>query len=90
MLDGLGEAAIGTFVEFENAVEREISKKPTQGGEIHPLTRYVMNYVKLLVDYSDTLNGLLEKLESDTEYGSSAADNGDNLSWRMLHHWPGG
>ncbi|KAH0686898.1 hypothetical protein KY290_018490 [Solanum tuberosum] len=79
VLDGLGEAAIGTFVEFENAVEREISKKPTQGGEIHPLTRYVMNYVKLLVDYSDTLNGLLEKLESYMEHDSSATDNGDNL-----------
>lgn len=79
VLDGLGEAAIGTFVEFENAVQREASKKPTQGGEIHPLTRYVMNYVKLLVDYSDTLNGLLEKLESGMEPDSSRIDNGDNL-----------
>ncbi|XP_060204464.1 exocyst complex component EXO70B1 [Lycium barbarum] len=78
VLDGLGEAAIGTFVEFENAVQREASKKPTQGGEIHPLTRYVMNYVKLLVDYSDTLNGLLEKLERGMEPDSSRNDNGDN------------
>ncbi|KAK4362574.1 hypothetical protein RND71_017815 [Anisodus tanguticus] len=78
VLDGLGEAAIGTFVEFENAVQREASKKPTQGGEIHPLTRYVINYVKLLVDYSDTLNGLLEKLESGMEPYSSRTDHGDN------------
>ncbi|KAF5203360.1 Exocyst complex component exo70b1 [Thalictrum thalictroides] len=60
ILKGLGEAAKGTFVEFENAVQSETSRKPIQGGEIHPLTRYVMNYVKLLVDYSDTLNLLLE------------------------------
>lgn len=79
VLDRLGKAAIGTFVEFENAVQREASKKPTQGGEIHPLTRYVMNYVKLLVDYSDTLNGLLEKLECGMEPDSSRVDHGDNL-----------
>ncbi|KAL3818567.1 hypothetical protein ACJIZ3_004472 [Penstemon smallii] len=66
VLDWLGEAAIGTFVEFENAVQGEASRKPIQNGEIHPLARYVMNYVKLLVDYSDTLNSLLgnEKVES--------------------------
>ncbi|KAL3520216.1 hypothetical protein ACH5RR_018365 [Cinchona calisaya] len=63
VLDGLGEAAIGTFVEFENAVQGETSRRPIQNGEIHPLTRYVMNYVKLLVDYSDTLNALLENME---------------------------
>ncbi|KAM7254191.1 hypothetical protein ACFE04_031873 [Oxalis oulophora] len=63
----LGEAAKGTFVEFENNVKSEISKKPMANGEIHPLTRYVMNYVKLLVDYSETLNNLLEgdEIESD-------------------------
>ncbi|XP_068665996.1 exocyst complex component EXO70B1-like [Aristolochia californica] len=58
ILSALGEAAMGTFTEFENAVHRETSSR-SQGGEIHPLTRYVMNYVKLLVDYSNTLNHLL-------------------------------
>ncbi|KAG6385963.1 hypothetical protein SASPL_154846 [Salvia splendens] len=66
VLDGLGEAAIGTFVEFENAVQGESSRKPIQNGEIHPLARYVMNYAKLLVDYSNTLNLLLENLEAET------------------------
>ncbi|CAH9112830.1 unnamed protein product [Cuscuta europaea] len=71
VLDGLGEAAIGTFVEFENAVKGEASKTPIQGGEIHPLTRYVMNYVKLLVDYSNTINELLHNVESGLESESS-------------------
>ncbi|XP_073059940.1 exocyst complex component EXO70B1-like [Primulina eburnea] len=66
VLDALGEAAIGTFVEFENAVQGEASRKPMQNGEIHPLTRYVMNYTKLLVDYSDTLNSLLETVEDNS------------------------
>lgn len=66
VLDGLGEAAIGTFVEFENAVQGESSRKPMQNGETHPLARYVMNYAKLLVDYSDTLNSLLENVEVES------------------------
>ncbi|XP_058093220.1 exocyst complex component EXO70B1 [Magnolia sinica] len=65
ILKGLGEAAKGTFTEFENAVQRETSRKPMQGGEIHPLTRYVMNYVRLLVDYSDSLNSLLDDNTTD-------------------------
>lgn len=75
VLAGLGEAARGTFIEFENAVKGETSKKPIQGGEIHPLTRYVLNYVKLLVDYSKTLNSLLESDEGE----SDQEDNGDKL-----------
>ena len=75
VMDGLGLAAIGTFVEFENAVQGEASRKPIQGGEIHPLTRYVMNYVKLLVDYSDSLNALLENSVDDS--GDSQRDDCD-------------
>ncbi|KAL8556990.1 hypothetical protein ACS0TY_004457 [Phlomoides rotata] len=66
VLDGLGKAAIATFVEFESAVQGEASRKPIQNGEIHPLARYVMNYTKLLVDYTDTLNSLLENVEDES------------------------
>ena len=80
VLNALGEAAKGTFAEFENAVQSETSKKPMQGGEIHPLTRYVMNYVKLLVDYSDTLNKLLEHDEIDTGSLQIDADSLESMS----------
>ncbi|GAB2289398.1 hypothetical protein Dimus_023708 [Dionaea muscipula] len=75
VLNALGEAAKGTFKEFEKAVKGETSRRPIHGGEIHPLTRYVMNYVKLLVDYSDSLNSLLQPdaVEGDVEV------NGDDL-----------
>ncbi|KAL0318877.1 UNVERIFIED_CONTAM: Exocyst complex component EXO70A1 [Sesamum angustifolium] len=76
VLDGLGEAAIGTFVEFENAVQGESSRRPIQNGEIHPLARYVMNYAKLLVDYSDTLNLLLENVEVESD--NPERENTDN------------
>lgn len=73
ILKGLGDAARGTFVEFENAIQRESSRKPMQGGEIHPLTRYVMNYIRLLVDYSDSLNVLL-----GDDYSGSTAHQENN------------
>ncbi|XP_029116853.1 exocyst complex component EXO70B1-like [Elaeis guineensis] len=60
ILKRLGDAVRGTLLEFENAVQRETSRKPMQGGEIHPLTRYVMNYMRLLVVYGDTLDLLLD------------------------------
>lgn len=55
LLKRLGEAARGNFSEFENAIQRDGSKIPVPGGAVHPLTRYVMNYIKLLCDYAPTL-----------------------------------
>ncbi|CAI9754671.1 unnamed protein product [Fraxinus pennsylvanica] len=83
VLDGLGEAAIGTFIEFENAVQTESSRKTLQNGEIHPLTRYVMNYVKLLVDYSDTLNALLENAEDNAEDELRGVESGNSDNSEM-------
>ncbi|KAF8010524.1 hypothetical protein BT93_J1224 [Corymbia citriodora subsp. variegata] len=65
VLSGLGEAARATFSEFEKAVQGETSRKPMQNGEIHPITRYVMNYLKLLVVYIETLDSLLEGDEDE-------------------------
>lgn len=91
VLTGLGEAAKGTFAEFENAVRNETSKKPVITGDIHPLPRYVMNYMKLLVDYGDPMDSLLEVSEEDLDrfknnYGgdSSQLETMSPLGRRML------
>ncbi|KAK1436921.1 hypothetical protein QVD17_02705 [Tagetes erecta] len=55
----LAEAARGMLSEFENAVLREPSRVPVPGGTIHPLTRYVMNYISLISDYKQTLGELI-------------------------------
>ncbi|KAK9995401.1 hypothetical protein SO802_020087 [Lithocarpus litseifolius] len=78
VLSGLGEAACGTLAEFENAVQSETSSKPMQSGEIHHLTRYVMNYVKLIVDYNETLNLLLEIREDDDQLEPLRNDDSDS------------
>ncbi|XP_049394370.1 exocyst complex component EXO70A1-like [Solanum stenotomum] len=59
ILSRLGEAARGILSEFENAVLREPSKVPVPGGTIHPLTRYVMNYISLISDYKKTMGELI-------------------------------
>lgn len=59
ILSRLAEAARGILSEFENAVLREPSKVAVPGGTIHPLTRYVMNYISLISDYKQTLNELI-------------------------------
>lgn len=59
ILSRLAEAARGILSEFENAVQREPSRVPVPGGTIHPLTRYVMNYISLISDYKQTLIELI-------------------------------
>ncbi|CAH9088656.1 unnamed protein product [Cuscuta europaea] len=59
MLSRLGEAIRGILSEFENAILREPSRVPIPGGTIHPLTRYVMNYISLISDYKRTLDELI-------------------------------
>lgn len=55
----VSEAARGTFVEFENAIQRDSAKNPVPGGAVHPLTRYVMNYMRFACDYKETLEQVL-------------------------------
>ncbi|KAE8675797.1 serine carboxypeptidase-like 25-like isoform X1 [Hibiscus syriacus] len=60
VLERLADSVMATFLEFKNAVASNTSMNPFAGGGNHPLTRYVMNYIKILVDYKDTLNLLLK------------------------------
>ncbi|XP_066397412.1 exocyst complex component EXO70B1-like [Miscanthus floridulus] len=55
----LADAVRGILSEFENALLRDPSKTPVPGGTIHPLTRYVMNYSTLILDYKATLSELI-------------------------------
>lgn len=84
VLAALGDAARGTFSEFENAVQSESSRKPMLSGEIHPLARYVMNYVRLLVDYSETLNSLLESGEDDDGLKNDDSGGGNGLEFENM------
>lgn len=54
----LGEAVRTMLSDFEAAIQKDSSKTPIRGGGVHPLTRYVMNYISFLADYSGILSDI--------------------------------
>ncbi|XP_023765303.1 exocyst complex component EXO70E2 [Lactuca sativa] len=73
VLTRIGDCATTTFLEFKNAVGANPSNAAFPGGGIHHLTRWVMNYVTTLIDYSNSLNTLL-KTEIQFQDPSSSPD----------------
>jgi exocyst complex component 7 len=46
----LARTAEETFTDFEEAIEKDASKTIVHDGTVHPLTSYVINYVKFLFE----------------------------------------
>lgn len=69
VLRRLADAVRATFLDFENVIASYSSQSAFAGGGIHHITRYVMNFIRNLTDYSDTL-ALLLKDEDQQEDGS--------------------
>ncbi|KAL2493330.1 exocyst subunit exo70 family protein D1 [Abeliophyllum distichum] len=59
ILSRLAEASRGILSEFENRVLQEPSRVQVPGGTLHPLTRYVMNYISLITEFKQTLLDLI-------------------------------
>ncbi|PIA38868.1 hypothetical protein AQUCO_02700220v1 [Aquilegia coerulea] len=58
-LNRLGDAVRSMVSEFESSIHKDSSKSPIQGGGIHPLTRYVMEYLCHLSDYCVPLSNIM-------------------------------
>ncbi|TVU26790.1 hypothetical protein EJB05_29368 [Eragrostis curvula] len=69
----LAQTAQETFTDFEEAVEKDASKTIVQDGTVHPLTSYVINYVKFLFDYQSTLKLLFQEFETGSDAESQLA-----------------
>ncbi|KAF6146308.1 hypothetical protein GIB67_031330 [Kingdonia uniflora] len=87
ILSRLAEAARGILSEFENAIQREPSKVQVPGGTLHPLTRYVMNYISFISDYKKTLLKLIVSEPSMRDLAVAAIDvpKLENRSTLALH-----
>ncbi|KAK9279085.1 hypothetical protein L1049_012760 [Liquidambar formosana] len=57
----LGEAIRGIFMELENLIRRDPAKAPVPGGGLHPITRYVMNYLRAACRSRETLEQVFEE-----------------------------
>ena len=91
----LGETVRTMLTDFESAIQKESSKIPVPGGGIHPLTRYVMNYIALLADYSEAIGDIVSdwpQTPVPESYYKSPIHDEDNppseiakrLSWLIL------
>ncbi|EYU37411.1 hypothetical protein ABFS82_11G076200 [Erythranthe guttata] len=68
-VDRIGESAVCIFCDLENSIKSDAAKVPVPGGAVHPLTRYMMNYLKYTCEYKDTLESIFAKhTEPDKKY----------------------
>ncbi|XP_047310302.1 exocyst complex component EXO70B1-like [Impatiens glandulifera] len=58
----LGESIRGIFMELENLVRCDPPKAPISGGGFHPITRYVMNYLRAACRSRETLEQVFEEI----------------------------
>ncbi|XP_019153667.1 PREDICTED: exocyst complex component EXO70A1-like isoform X3 [Ipomoea nil] len=59
----LAQTAKNTLADFEEAVEKDATKTVVDDGTVHPLTSYVINYVKFLFDYRSTLTHFFREFD---------------------------
>ncbi|PKA50497.1 hypothetical protein AXF42_Ash013711 [Apostasia shenzhenica] len=57
----LGKAIRGIFTELENLIRRDPAKAAVPGGGLHPITRYVMNYLRAACSSRETLEEVMDE-----------------------------
>ncbi|WOL05568.1 hypothetical protein Cni_G14297 [Canna indica] len=80
---GLGAAIRGIFVELENLIRHDPAKATIQGGGLHPITRYVMNYIRAACASRRTLEEVMEEEAVDPHHPSSSSPLSVQLAWIM-------
>ncbi|XP_021716256.1 exocyst complex component EXO70B1-like [Chenopodium quinoa] len=77
----VGEAIRGIFMELENLIRRDPAKNPVPGGGLHPITRYVMNYIRAACKSQQTLEQVFEE---ERERGMSGMSSlSVQMAWIM-------
>ncbi|XP_068662339.1 exocyst complex component EXO70A1-like isoform X2 [Aristolochia californica] len=77
----LAQTAQETFGDFEEAVEKDATKTAVLDGTVHPLTSYVINYVKFLFDYQSTLKQLFQEFDNG---GGDSNSQLANVTMRIM------
>ncbi|PON51876.1 Exocyst complex protein [Parasponia andersonii] len=83
----LGEAALSIFCDLENSIKSDNGRTPVPSGAVHPLTRYVMNYLKYACEYKDTLEQVFRQClrMDDHDHHDKDNDNDDQVQ-KDQHH----
>ncbi|XP_019180121.1 PREDICTED: exocyst complex component EXO70B1-like isoform X2 [Ipomoea nil] len=72
--DRIGEAVVSVFSDLESSIRNDIARIPVPGGAVHPLTRYVMNYLEYACEYKDTLEHIFEKISKPEQPSPPGTD----------------
>lgn len=83
LLQKLGDSVRAVVVQFGSMIGSCSSVTPFPKGGIHHITKYVMNYIKAMAEYSNTLNLLLDQ-ETNTEENRLNIPS-DEVSSPMAH-----
>ncbi|KAL2323800.1 hypothetical protein Fmac_022858 [Flemingia macrophylla] len=62
--DRIVKAIVAMFCDLKNSIKNDNERIPVANGAVHPLTRYVMNYLKYACEYKDTLEQVFEQGQS--------------------------
>ncbi|WCJ34807.1 exocyst subunit exo70 family protein B1 [Euphorbia peplus] len=84
----LGESIRGIFMELENLIRRDPAKAPVPYGGLHPITRYVMNYLRAACRSRETLEQVFEEnvkvvLPMKDYSSSSSSSLSVQIAWIM-------
>ncbi|OMP02342.1 Exocyst complex protein Exo70 [Corchorus olitorius] len=85
----LGEAIRGIFMELENLIRRDPAKAAVPGGGLHPITRYVMNYLRAACRSRQTLEQVFDESNVGVppnkldDRGSSSSSMSVQMAWIM-------
>ncbi|KAL6200427.1 hypothetical protein ACLB2K_030208 [Fragaria x ananassa] len=82
----LGEAIRGIFMELENLISRDPAKTPVPGGGLHPITRYVMNYLRAACRSRQTLEQVFED-NAGVPHQSKVDDRASSSSMSVQMAW---
>lgn len=78
----LGESVRGIFMELENLIRRDPAKAAVPGGGLHPITRYVMNYLRAACS-RPTLEQVFDENLNQSLSSSTSSPLSVQIAWIM-------
>ncbi|KAK3223731.1 hypothetical protein Dsin_010756 [Dipteronia sinensis] len=83
----IAEAAASIFCELENSIKKDQGRVPVPSGQVHPLTRYTMNYLKYAIEYKDTLEQVFKQVhDTDGSTTGSKPNTTPTITTAVNHH----
>ncbi|KAA0060021.1 exocyst complex component EXO70B1-like [Cucumis melo var. makuwa] len=79
----LGGTIKGIFMELENLIRRDPAKTPVPGGGLHPITRYVMNYLRAACKSRQTLEQVFDEPALPSERAAASSSLSVQMEWIM-------